>query len=155
MHLSRYMFLLNENLNIMLGHEIGILHHTYSVFKEVRWTAGRQRERLSNLCKEVATNLCKDVQRSAKKWLCSKKSVKSCKAVVVFNKRCNQAETLCPPRRRGGRGIVRAGQIYLPLPWSLQCWTLLCLWLCWQRYIFPLDSRTWTWTSDRGIVWAG
>ena len=39
----------------------GILHHTYSVFNEVRWTAGRQRERLSNLCKEVATNLCKEV----------------------------------------------------------------------------------------------
>ena len=31
------------------------------MFNEVRWTAGRQRGRLSNLCKEVATNLCKEV----------------------------------------------------------------------------------------------
>ena len=31
------------------------------MFNEVRWTAGRQRERLSNMCKEVATILCKEV----------------------------------------------------------------------------------------------
>ena len=86
----------------------GILHHTYSVFNEVRWTAGRQRERLSNLCKEVATNLCKEV--------------------TVFKEKCKELQSggcvqqevqpggdPVSTKAKGGRGIVRAGQIYLPL----------------------------------------
>ena len=100
MHLSRYMFLLNENLNIMLGHEIrnkfkfsGSLHHTGSVFNEVRWTAGRQRERVSNLCKEEATNLCREVQRSAKKCKEVQIGAKKCKGMVVFNKRCKELQS--------------------------------------------------------------
>ena len=154
MHLSRYMFLLNENLNIMLGHEIwgtntnSVEFCITHILCSTKWGG-----LLEDSVKDWATCAKSQQPTSAKKWLCSKKSVKSCKAVVVFNKRCNQAETLCPPRWRGERDCK--GWSDISSPWSLQCWTLLCLWLCWQRYIFPLDSRTWTWTSDRGIVWAG
>ena len=92
------MFLLNENLNIMLGHEIGneykfsgSLHHTGSVFNEM--IAGRQRERVSNLCKEEATNLCREVQRSAKKCNELQIGTKKCKGMVVFNKKCKEVKT--------------------------------------------------------------
>ena len=101
------------------------------------------KQRNAKKCKEVQRSDCvqQKVLRVAKRWLCSTRGA--------------TRRRPCVHQGEGGRGIVRAGQIYLPLPWSLQCQTLLCLWLCWQRYIFPLDSRTWIWTWDRGHVGAG
>ena len=80
------------------------------------------------------------LQRSAKRWMCSTRGA--------------TRRRPCVHQGEGGGERDCEGWSDISSPWSLQCWTLLCLWLCWQRHIFPLDSRTWfwTWTWDRGIV---